>query len=1125
MARKYIKILTLLAAFIFSVQLPIQANTDANDQPLRILTLGYPKYVVRGPLIDPQYKQHLESVGFEVHSNSLSDTLSADYLKQFNVIILYSLPPHSAPFTVGGQALAPFEQTMTLVQQYLADGGGVVVMQGFSEHCEGMQINYNELLNPFGASFLLQQLREPSTPALNPKPGNYEEGQLLSANKISQELKTFLYPTNVLRFDDAYSTVPILVDDQWQILAMGSATSGTHKAVRNSLVGPRLTDEHKVYAIRQVGQGNLAISGIHFYYTLTRCYSQTNGISENHTGVIDGKVLHGEKEGRPSDFGKLLENTYRTFGEQSRASGFGGAPVDLPAQPAEPEVTTVVDWHNTEPAPTWQSRVWPQKTEAGEPVYDLLADPLAAGELTHHKLLIGAQTASGGGEGSVAEYRQAAIEAGYSAIFFTQAFGSFTADQWNQFVADCVSNSDDTFICVPGYQIRDDFGGSFLVLGAESYPDATWLTADGRALKQVNKLRFGNPRAMVVIDRPGANRIHPKMHKFYHAISVYTYNGDGLQIDRGFHAWQWGVASDSNPIPVAVHQVTHPDQVKTAIANGFQQILPAANLKYGINYFRAATEVYFETPLRHYLSEGPLLTGWSIFNKDLGRAEWNRNQYRIRISLSASNPIKQVRLYNGFDIAGRWLPNETSFSTTIDGPHNQQHIYFLEANDANGKRVLSPPIRTVTQNYRLRCGDRQNWLGTHMTVYTGTPFQNFPKFSLPMEHTNEGEIDLDRKVGSGNPAPILDFPFFSNHYQINEIELKTRYHDAKYLDVCFDSKPMYSVRPSDWVDGRMRMFSAWPQKREDFSVALVTVDIQLKRKAQPKGDSALWPELVSAAPGNNLLILPGKDPGQLATLISAQKTKEEGDPANLSIDLPLGTYAGGVIPLTPGLKLYDRQIGFEAPGKDVFTVPRDTAWHAEFLMLKGGRFLWRRHNNDWAVDDLAARAQREMGFTDTTPYHFAMDQGNLTKLAYIADFQAQNGGISGTLSNPDSTELLYEIPLRITGLSDRVSVALWRSDTQALTPFATLDGVGYVPLNADKTVTFYAGHLVQTDPRLFVRPVIWNAKEAWFRINNPTDHPIQTQFRTAPAIQGYQTVNREIEIAAGANLEIREVTP
>lgn len=1111
----------LLTIFCLLASMPFTATNSqaasasaaaATEAPPRVLALAFTKYVIKDGPIDEQYKKELESQGFEVSAASLTDTLTADYFKQFGVIILHSFPREGFAYSNSGYLAVPFEKNLTLLHDYLRQGGSIIFMPSLYDYGNAQNVVYNEFLDPYGAAQLPQQLRDAETPHHNPREGNYEVGQIVQGHPITQGLSTFLYPTNVLRFDDVYSTTPLILDDNWQVLAKGSPTSGTAKAIGNGVVGEKQTDNHNVFAIRSVEKGMLAISGIHSYYTTTKPYATEKSKGENDTGVINGVVLHGEKDGRPSDYGKLLANTYRFFAKHAATQGFGITTSPFPEQPEEQLVDAKVDWTTQTTPPSWQHRVWRQPTIDDFAVYDSLFDPKAAGKVNHYKLLVGPRTASGGGSGSVAEYKAAAIKAGYAAVLFTQHFNDMDEKSWNAFVKECKENSDDKFICLSGYQIHDDYGGEFLVLGATNFPDPTWLSEDGRRLREVNKLRFANPAAVTVSSRPGGSGIHPKMHKFYHGISAFTYDENGKLVDTGYNAWQWAAASDSNPIPISVHELTSPAQVDAAANAGFQQILPAPDIKRGIAYFCAATDLYFETPLRHYLSEGPTITDWSIFNKDLGSPKWNRLQYRMSIGLESAESLKEVKLYDRFDVVGRWLPKSTTFATTYDGPHDAQHIFFIEATDAKGKQVLSPPMRTTTSNYRLRCGDRQNWLGSLMTVYTGVMFPNVPSYRMPIKGTREGINQQNDITGSGTMAPILDFPFYSAQYQVNEIEFKTKYHNAKRRDLSFDSKPMYSVRPTDWVDGRIRTMHAWPQKQKDFAVALVTTDIQLKRDAEPEGNPVLWPEIASAIKGNNLLIIPGKEPVDLGA--ANNKSRD-------TIDLPVGSYARGYITLTPGLKLNGNNIGFPAPEADTFTVARDTQWHAEFLMLKGGKFHWKRAK-DWEIDKYAQRAQFEMGFAGTPPYQFNMTQGSFTKLAYFADFTADQGGIAGTLSNPDNHVLLFDVPLRIQGLNARTTVALWRSDSEQLTYFAQWEGKGYVPLNADKTVEFYAGNIVQTDPALFVRPVIWNKSQAWFEVNNPTSRTVTTSFQTAIAIKGFLAVTKEITLEPGSSMVIRE---
>jgi hypothetical protein len=163
-----------------------------------------------------------------------------------------------------------------------------------------------------------------------------------------------------------------------------------------------------------------------------------------------------------------------------------------------------------------------------------------------------------------------------------------------------------------------------------------------------------------------------------------------------------------------------------------------------------------------------------------------------------------------------------------------------------------------------------------------------------------------------------------------------------------------------------------------------------------------------------------------------------------------------------------------------------------------------------------------MGFRGAPPYAFKLTQGKLDKLAYFADFTAANGGIAGRCENPKAQPLLLHVPLRIAGLNPRCDAAVWRADTPNLEYFDCFHGTGYVAFSGDKTVDFYAGNVATCDPALFVSVVIWNAKEAWFRVNNPTRRDITTDFATAAAIRGYRAVKKAITVKAGTSLEIRD---
>ena len=67
----------------------------------------------------------------------------------------------------------------------------------------------------------------------------------------------------------------------------------------------------------------------------------------------------------------------------------------------------------------------------------------------------------------------------------------------------------------------------------------------------------------------------------------------------------------------------------------------------------------------------------------------------------------------------------------------------------------------------------------------------------------------------------------------------------------------------------------------------------------------------------------------------------------------------------------------------------------------------------------------------------------------------------------------------------------------------------------------YAGNVATCDPALFVSVVIWNGKEAWFRVNNPTDKDIETEIATPKAIKSFKQLKQKITVKAGSSLDVK----
>jgi len=1115
-----------LAAVLTQAADPVEPKTGGPGKaPLSILVIGdspagdAEAWNFAG--FDPQYAAELRGAGYRLAGAAYYQRLTAAYLDQYSVVILTCLPPVGYEYSVGGWRMAFFQDNLRLVQEYVTRGGGLIVEPRIGGGGDSLITRYNRFLEPFGVRYLVAQLFHKAEVQ-----GAYAPGEFVKGHPTTAGLRSLLYPTNVLRWDDAYSATPFVGGPEWTVLATGKPGSGTHLAEGTQGVGDeQLTPDRNIFAMRQYGKGNVVLSAMACYYTLTHAYSDADRLGENNTGPLQGIVLKGEKDGRPSQVGVFLDRVYRHLGAGSARHGLGGPERPLPEQPPAADTEAVIDWSVAEPPPTWRHRVIPVEKD-GRTYYDEKPDPAIRREPRYFKVLVGARTGLSSGQGTVREYRTAAEKSGYSAVVFTEPFEDMDEKRWDFLVRLCRDNSDETFVCVPGFDIEDFSGQRYLLISPSRYPLPTWLTADGKRLASVHWLSLGLWGHLAAVHRPGSGPIDPRMFKHYTGIVVATYDGEGKEADDGFHAWQWSVGSDSNPIPLAVHEVNSPEQVATAAGAGYQQIVPAQDIVEGMRYFSFALPHYFSCPLRYFISEAPVIDGWSIMNKDIGKAAENRDHWRLAVGARAEAPIREVTLYDGFEIVRRWRPNTPEFRTVVDGFHSVQHQFSLLVRDARGRRALSPGIRTVTRNWRCRCGDRQNWLGS-LYIYTGTPPTLYGGYSMPLRDSREAGSSWWRREGGANPANVFSYPFFSNHVEIMEIDNSAKYYDAAWEGVVFDAKPTHPIRPSDYVDGHTRLTYFTPAKRQDFEVVMVENRIRLKRAVEPGPGLGVFP-LVHNARGynqtrnvSNIAVLPDAEPVTLGLVYDRGKKRYvSGDKANLALDLPVGTYAAGIVALSPGLRLHGRDIGFAPPPEGTLSLPAGSSWQCRFLVILDKRGQ-RYGSGAMDPDEHAVAALQQMGFRGETPYRFELERGQIRQLAYIVEAEAADGGIGGRLVNAQSAALLYHPPLNISGLNPRVDAAVWRSDSPHLDFFGAFEQRGYVFIDADKTVSFFAGNVAHCAPALFVSTVIWDAGTAWFRVHNPTRREVTCEFRTETGFRGRRQVKQSITVAPGTSIEVR----
>lgn len=1086
----------------------------AAEAPTRILIL------CRGQQVDARYVTELGAAGFQVTQRKLTDPLSLEALKAFHLVVVPELMTLDAGFQVGAVDVPNWwETTLPNLRRYVAGGGGLLVGGFFPEAGEALCAAYERMLAPWGAGFRAAEVLDPPHIAKIAGSGSRVQDKIfycwtdaVAKHPATAGVRRIYYPVCNMRWDDCYTTTPLVLRDRaWQPLVTAMPGAGVAKANKGyEWETPSFDDRNVIAAARSAGKGRVALLGICGYHTFFRPYTKEESLGENHHGRIDGIALQAGDGTTPSDLGRLLQNLSGWLAAPARAAGFGTGALPPPAAPPTFTTQPVINWDTLKMPPTWRHRPIPV-TLNSRTYYDELPDPTIQGDLHYYKALIGARSSYSDGKGSVAQFAAAARKAGYSLLAFTERFEALGGPaRWERLRRDCLKECSPTFVCLPGIDIADPEGGRYLIIGQPNYPAPTWLSKDGKYLIANNVMSLGFTTHLSAIARPQGSPHQYRLFKHYQGIAVATYRGEKL-VDDGYEAYTWSLNSGSNPIPLAVHEVLSPADVPVAAKTGFQQIMPADTVERAGDYFRCALSHFFDCPQRYFISEGPVIDTWAIFNKDAGKPEENRNRYRIALGAHSDAPLREVALYADGALCRRWTPNATSFQEHVDGYHGWQHHWHLVVTDAAGRRAISPHLRTVPARYFVRCADRQNWLGPVGLYYTGTTL-GWLDLHLPVKGMKDGDSTFPGVRGS-NLAPMLEFPLASNQVCVEDLLLSQRYLNAeKFDEIAYDAAPMRVTVPSRLYDGKVRLTNVTPRAGGP-NVVLVEVDLRLKIPAERLADAA---PTNSAGAG----VWPWFTGAQGKYRVRAGDAWQTGDITGATrLDLRPGDVVGDVMALSDNLRLDGGRVGIRAPQEQA--LPAGASFSARFLLIGRSFAGWKQPADP--PFDVAAHAGelvQAAGLDPAAPYPLKLTRGTLVATCYTASVRAADHGAAGEIRG---TPLPCRLPLAIEGLNPRWTAGVWRSDRPAdfADQFGFVEGVGMASLDADHDARFFAGNLVQAnDDRVFLNIEQWTQESIVVEANNPTDAALTVTLRTPTEIAGLKPLQKTITIPAGTSVRV-----
>ncbi len=1143
--------------------------------------------------VDWNWLNELHEAGFEVdvRDEDGMEAMTWERVRHFNVLFLYSSPDALLRQWQGrpsdAEKVRVFQE---ILRRFTAAGGGLFLMptehnirkQALADATAMMDVRLPaECIveeNPNNLAFLSH--------AAMPTPLAWTD--VVEKSPVSAGVRGIWYP-----FAERYSASqmnPLEVSADWQVVVRTSPTARTlpvHGLREEGLTGYDIRELENLYyreegerqpalfAIRDWNGGRVAIC------PMWRMFSVASGTQ----WIFNREVLERGFGNRPSDFNRLLHNTFRWLAEPSlRAGAEIGGYVTTRALVPKNEREGAFERFRKQFAPG----KYDNQPPAGAKMY---------------KGLIGARTAfTAGGSGSLAEYARAARGAGLDYVVFLEELNDLTPASWQLFSEECQAHSDAALLLIPGMSGRNNLGNFMFLYGQGlPFPMESGLirNEEGRRLFYIQaqnakgqftpnhtplfswlldvakryQIGYGDfassPRGMTM----------EQLRLCGSAAVEFYRNGELVEslLDEYLATAQGTLA----PSPLAVNRVNSPGELQREVAAGrgivhaqagSLETLMAQALRYTSQY----------DGVNVFPSTGPIIDWWPAtarafsFGSEEYVVESNLMQAPLRVSAAAG--LAEVSLYNGRELFRRFLPGGVKeFAVDLVLDRVLQRNVVAVVTDLQGGRAVSFPRRSWKEGSPapIFCSDHINDM-TRVALARGPIAATF----LRPPPVPEG---ISGFTWDGGPKGTRPFFEFSSTFPVLKSNLgkesAINMLQTPLLVACDElSARTASERLGEtYGDGGISVFNPWrtfgPQGGGE--AQLFTCYLEYHEWGQPMAmvNASGW-----GFGGERTGLLPARwraeiryrqaqtvEELQLALMHASMKNAPApafvvmGEDLATSIDL---TSLKGVrrVRLATGswMGLYSSRL-----------------MNAHLLFNRGADLLVELREGDarrnagpgmvFLADNAGAAVEGgQRDFYDVGFLNFPVDADprGPAELGRYADYLANLPGLElavgsrevapGALRiaavngvadlklSRDSAPPMMTVPLEVSGLNPRWSAGLlqrqgyvkgyygdgsnrWRP--LALAP----DGDALAPLfvTLAPVTDVAAGHPVIADEngkQLFIQVTCTGSNPARWHVsvNNPTDAPVKTILRQALAAPGLAFAEQSVELAAGEYRVIHE---
>jgi len=1119
---------------------PAKSIEEGRKKRILILVSEYPTV----PCL--KTRELFEKNGYEFYLASDFNKITPNFLNKFDIIILGT--PFPKVNVTTGKLEPEKEKALGMLWEYVKNGGSILITHA-GDQDRGLGIDaQNEFLEPMDAK-VLKEIVLDANPLNKYEPEStlvsyvfYHTSKILPS-PVSEGVKGLNY---VCYYYEPMNTTlqnPIKVGPDWTVVVQGEKTaySKSYATGGGGMVGAlqnsgTYSESPPLVAIREFGKGRVALWPINSGLIYLDGY---------HKLLDGGVIMNSEVKGKPSNGEALFYNLLTWLCEPS-------------TKIARAEV------NESDPIIRRTELV----TDAAQKKYNWDTVKLDRPYKKSYKGLIGAISGLSSGTGTPEEFIEAAKNAGYDFIIFTEDLAKMDATKWEKLRTICKDNTTADFLACPGLKYLTEQGSECIIWG----PTVVWPKDEWRSKKYPERLIWSGdwieniatglqyetfPPSAVIKDSTS-----PKPAWFlghFKGFAVYTYE-DGNLVDDSYETYLKLQENTDDLFPLAVHLVKNPAEVASAAKIGYQTYTQGNDVR---EVIRNHTGLWgYEVGWWTFISSGPLIDNFRGYNlkwADMAHLGVDADRLRLRIEVSSEKGLREVKLLDGTRLVAHWLPEGTkTFSKEIDRFHDRSHAFIVEVTDVDGNRAISSDRWTYVEDYFYgMCRDNWNTFvwgkcressrikpikGFENYIPQNNFFEVLPRIFAKNEETKFLPAFYQIIRWSGRFGSVVDNILYGGYDPGVKL---AGWHIRHYP---------YEIHPIKDYSFTIRRYE-FMTARDNPNIQLYEGEINFNTDIEIIEDkTALCPPSV-AYPGIRLLATNYMNPRPSNIAISQNgKVSIMKIKGGLEGKLNKGDYfslypsAGGslsVISLMDGMKyglfyLDASETPYATVGIDLpsLKIKSGTKVKFKFITVVGPPIVEDQEPTTvkWVTSSL--------GLSGEPTYKVNPTIGNVLSSEFILKLKANNGSFRGTITE---ARLPLDLPILIEGLNERWDAGIWypgknkiamverkideyseyhtsvvsKDVEDLLIRIPVMDGCSYCQIDTSYgNKDIFIGNFVVCDQKdIFIRVVEVKKGYARIEVNNPTDKPVKCTVKRAQGFTLIPEFSKTFTVKTGDSIQ------